>query len=128
MADLSSARETQEARRRWLLLTPALIILVIAATGPLLITVVYSFLTPGDYGGIIWSFSGLLRCASVDLLAIGEAVFDDDNCGLRDRVSNGVFHRNTAQIAARFLDAADHYPVLDQPFDPHLCDYGTDPQ
>ena len=57
MADLSSARETQEARRRWLLLTPALIILVIAATGPLLITVVYSFLTPGDYGGIIWSFS-----------------------------------------------------------------------
>ncbi|AXI56089.1 ABC transporter permease [Sulfitobacter sp. JL08] len=57
MADLSSARETQEARRRWLLLTPALIILIFAATGPLLITIVYSFLTPGDYGGIVWSFS-----------------------------------------------------------------------
>lgn len=41
------------ARRRWLLLTPALVILLFAATGPLLIVLVYSFLTPGDYGGVV---------------------------------------------------------------------------
>ncbi|MCE8008581.1 ABC transporter permease [Aestuariivita sp.] len=45
------------ARRRWLLLTPALVILLFAATGPLLIVLVYSFLTPGDYGGVVWTFS-----------------------------------------------------------------------
>lgn len=42
-------------RRRWLLLAPALLILIFAASGPLLITLVYSFLTPGDYGGVVWS-------------------------------------------------------------------------
>ena len=28
-----------------------------AAFGPLFIVAVYSFLTPGDYGGVIWKFS-----------------------------------------------------------------------
>jgi spermidine/putrescine transport system permease protein len=37
---------------------PALLLLLIAASGPLLIVIVYSFLTPGNYGGIVWEFSG----------------------------------------------------------------------
>ncbi|MDF2233729.1 ABC transporter permease [Albimonas sp. CAU 1670] len=45
------------ARRRWLLLAPALAVLVFAASGPLLIVLVYSFLAPGDYGGVVWNFS-----------------------------------------------------------------------
>jgi len=49
------ARRT--ARNRWLLLIPALAILLFAASGPLLITLVYSVLTPGDYGGVEWQFS-----------------------------------------------------------------------
>ena len=49
--------ETRAARRRWLLLAPALAVLVFAASGPLLIVLAYSFLTPGDYGGVVWSFS-----------------------------------------------------------------------
>ncbi len=57
MADLARTRERRELRTRWLLLAPALIILFIAASGPLLITLVYSFLTPGDYGGVQWKFS-----------------------------------------------------------------------
>jgi hypothetical protein len=57
MADLSSAAETRASRRRWLLLAPALFILVFAAAGPLLITLLYSFLTPGDYGGVEWQAS-----------------------------------------------------------------------
>ena len=53
MAELSNTVAKRAARNRWLLLTPALIILIFAASGPLLITLFYSFLTPGDYGG--WS-------------------------------------------------------------------------
>ena len=49
--------QAQATRRRWLLMTPALIILLFAASGPLLIVVLYSFLTPGDYGGVLWDFS-----------------------------------------------------------------------
>lgn len=44
-------------RTRWLLLSPALLILLFAASGPLLIVVVYSLLEAGDYGGVIWNFS-----------------------------------------------------------------------
>ncbi|MEM5542467.1 ABC transporter permease [Sulfitobacter sp. AS92] len=57
MAELSNTVSQRAARNRWLLLTPALIILIFAASGPLLITLFYSFLTPGDYGGVEWEFS-----------------------------------------------------------------------
>ena len=57
MSDLSITEAKRQARNRWLLLTPALIILVFAASGPLLITLVYSFLTAGDFGGVEWEFS-----------------------------------------------------------------------
>jgi spermidine/putrescine transport system permease protein len=42
---------------KWLLCTPALIVLLLAASGPLLIVLVYSFLTPGNMGGVTWEFS-----------------------------------------------------------------------
>ncbi|MGB0914260.1 MAG: ABC transporter permease [Phaeobacter italicus] len=57
MADIPDTMARNAVRRRWLLLAPALVILVFAASGPLLITLVYSFLTPGDYGGVEWQFS-----------------------------------------------------------------------
>ncbi len=50
--------EPRESHRwKWLLCAPALTILVLAASGPLLIVLVYSFLTPGNMGGVIWEFS-----------------------------------------------------------------------
>ncbi len=49
--------KSADVRTRWLLNTPALIVLFCAASGPLLIMVIYSFLKPGDYGGIEWAFS-----------------------------------------------------------------------
>ena len=58
MADLDLSAQKRATRTRWLLLAPALVILLIAASGPLLITLVYSFLTPGDYGGVEWQASG----------------------------------------------------------------------
>lgn len=57
MADLSNTVAKRASRTRWLLLAPALTILIFAASGPLLITLFYSFLTPGDYGGVEWDFS-----------------------------------------------------------------------
>ncbi|WP_394893019.1 ABC transporter permease [Mesorhizobium sp. AaZ16] len=60
---LSNAREAaaeadrKDIRNRWLLSAPALIIILIAATGPLFIVLVYSFLTPGPYGDVEWAFS-----------------------------------------------------------------------
>ena len=48
---------SQSAKNGWLLSTPALILLAIAAAGPLLIVVVYSFLTPGDFSGVEWTFT-----------------------------------------------------------------------
>ncbi|MGB3312925.1 MAG: ABC transporter permease [Albidovulum sp.] len=47
----------EKIRNRWLLLSPAMLILIFAASGPLIIVVIYSFLAPGDYGGVKWQFS-----------------------------------------------------------------------
>lgn len=44
-------------RNRWLLSLPAVLIIVFAAAGPLLVMAVYSFLAPGDYGNVKWEFS-----------------------------------------------------------------------
>ncbi|PTE22446.1 ABC transporter permease [Cereibacter changlensis JA139] len=56
-----SAGEEAAKRRRvrdgWLLSAPALLLLTLAAAGPLLVVLVYSFLTPGQYGGVVWEFS-----------------------------------------------------------------------
>lgn len=54
---LEDHSEKETVRRNWLLSAPALVILIVAATGPLLIMLIYSFLTPGDYGNVIWKFS-----------------------------------------------------------------------
>jgi len=47
----------RSVRNGWLLSAPALTILFLAASGPLLIVLVYSFLTPGQYGNVVWKFS-----------------------------------------------------------------------
>lgn len=44
-------------RNGWLLSAPALVLLVFAASGPLLIVLVYSFLQKGDYGNVEWVFN-----------------------------------------------------------------------
>ena len=54
---LEASIEKAKTRRNIFLSTPALIVLVLAASGPLLIMLFYSFLTPGDYGGVVWKGS-----------------------------------------------------------------------
>ncbi|PAP97195.1 ABC transporter permease [Mesorhizobium wenxiniae] len=55
--EVAEEAERRDIRDRWLLSAPALIIIFLAATGPLLIVVIYSFLTPGPYGDVVWKFS-----------------------------------------------------------------------
>lgn len=55
--EVAKAAERRDIRDRWLLSAPALLVIFLAATGPLLIVLVYSFLTPGAYGDVKWQFS-----------------------------------------------------------------------
>jgi spermidine/putrescine transport system permease protein len=57
VADAPYTPSFSERNSVWLLLSPALLILAIAAFGPLFIVLIYSFLTPGNYGGVVWNFS-----------------------------------------------------------------------
>lgn len=57
MSDLVTVNDRQAARRNRLLVSPALIIMSILGVAPLLIVVVYSFMVPGDYGGVVPKFS-----------------------------------------------------------------------
>jgi spermidine/putrescine transport system permease protein len=51
--------EREHIRNRWLLSAPALLIILVAAIGPLAIVVLYSFMAKGDYGDVkYWQFSG----------------------------------------------------------------------
>ncbi len=56
-AEVERLSQKRDVRNRWLLSSPALAIIFFAAAGPLGIVVLYSFLTPGDYTGVIWTFT-----------------------------------------------------------------------
>jgi spermidine/putrescine transport system permease protein len=53
-AALIKAEQQRELRNRWLLSAPALVTILIAAVGPMLIVLVYSFLKPGSFGDVTW--------------------------------------------------------------------------
>ena len=44
--------ESKEARRRWLLVSPAMLIIGVAGLAPLTVILFYSFMSPGPYAGI----------------------------------------------------------------------------
>jgi spermidine/putrescine transport system permease protein len=55
--EVAAAAERKDIRNRWCLITPSLVIIMLAAVGPLLIMAVYSVLAKGDYGGVTNAFS-----------------------------------------------------------------------
>ena len=57
LSEAELAQNRASARNAWLLSAPALFLLFLAACGPLLIVVVYSFLAAGPTGGVKWEFS-----------------------------------------------------------------------
>jgi len=57
---MSPAEEDQiktSARNGWLLSSPALFVLAVAAVGPLVVILIYSFLEAGKHGNVVWHFS-----------------------------------------------------------------------
>ena len=56
-SNLAKDAQKKEIRKNWWLSSPALLILFFAASGPLLIVLVYLFLGAGEYGGVVWTFS-----------------------------------------------------------------------
>jgi spermidine/putrescine transport system permease protein len=52
-----ASRAADSRRTRRLLLGPAIIVIGIFGLFPLSISLIYSFLTPGTYGGVTWEFS-----------------------------------------------------------------------
>ncbi len=56
-AEIAEQAGRRDVRNRWLLSAPALVIIFLAGIGPLLVVVLYSFLTPGPYGDVKWEFS-----------------------------------------------------------------------
>jgi spermidine/putrescine transport system permease protein len=57
VSDVQQQADRKNARNAWALSAPALVVLTLAAAGPLLIILVYSFLLPGKYGNVEWGFS-----------------------------------------------------------------------
>ena len=57
MATEAEQAVANDIRRSRLLTLPALAVLLLAASGPLLVVLLYSFLSAGDYGGVNWAFS-----------------------------------------------------------------------
>jgi spermidine/putrescine transport system permease protein len=55
--EVAEASERKDIRNRWYLIAPALVIIMVAAIGPLFIMAVYSFLGKGGYGGVTTDFS-----------------------------------------------------------------------
>jgi spermidine/putrescine transport system permease protein len=55
--EVAEAAQRKDTRNRWYLILPALIIIMVAAIGPLFIMAVYSVLAKGDYGGVAHAFS-----------------------------------------------------------------------
>ena len=51
-AQTAEARARKDVADRWLLSAPALLVILVAAIGPLFIVLVYSFLAPGLYGDV----------------------------------------------------------------------------
>ena len=59
-ANLAIARKAIEGgarRRRWQLLSPSMIVIGVFGLFPLTITLIYSFLSPGNFGGVTWEFT-----------------------------------------------------------------------
>jgi spermidine/putrescine transport system permease protein len=57
MAGAVEARAIADVRRNWALVAPALVLLILGASGPILIVAVYSLLEPGEYTGVTWRFT-----------------------------------------------------------------------
>ncbi|MCO6187723.1 ABC transporter permease [Rhizobium sp. L1K21] len=74
------AAESRDIRNRWLLSAPALLIVIVAAVGPLFVMLLYSFMVKGDYGDVKFGQFSLDGWSSV----LFQRDIFDDTLGLAD--------------------------------------------
>ena len=74
------AARKQDIRSRWLLSTPALLIIFFAAVGPLFVMLLYSFMAKGDYGDVRFGEFSLEGWTTV----LFQRDIFDDTLGLAD--------------------------------------------
>lgn len=79
-AEIARQAQNEEIRSRWLLSTPALVIIFVAAVGPLFVMLAYSFMVRGDYGDVKFGQFSLDGWFSV---LLQRDIFDD-TIGLAD--------------------------------------------
>jgi spermidine/putrescine transport system permease protein len=57
-AEIAKLNHRRDITNRWLLSAPALVTILLAAVGPLLVVILFSFMVKGDYGDVrYWQFS-----------------------------------------------------------------------
>jgi len=79
-AETARAAEARDRRDRWLLSAPALIIIFVAAIGPLFVMLAYSFMEKADYGDVKFGVFSLEGWVSV----LFQRDIFDDTLGLAD--------------------------------------------
>ena len=77
--DSAAIRERRDLRRRWLLASPALLIIGGIGILPLSIILFYSLMAPAEYAGVVWKFS-----AEAWVNLIFERDIFDETLGLSD--------------------------------------------
>lgn len=78
--EIARAADRKDIRDRWLLSAPALVIIFVAAIGPLFVMLAYSFMLKGDYGDVHFGTFSLDGWTSV----LFERDIFDDTLGLAD--------------------------------------------
>lgn len=78
--EIARAADAKDIRDRWLLSVPALLVIFVAAVGPLFVMLAYSFMVKGDYGDVKFGTFSLDGWTSVLL----ERDIFDDTLGLAD--------------------------------------------
>lgn len=79
-AEIATQGQRRDIRSRWLLSAPALVIIFVAAVGPLFVMLVYSFMVKGDYGDVKFGQYSLDGWFSV----LFQRDIFDDTVGLAD--------------------------------------------
>ncbi|AZO74045.1 MAG: ABC transporter permease [Mesorhizobium sp.] len=78
--EIARAADARDIRDRWLLSAPALVIILLAAIGPLFVMLAYSFMLKGDYGDVQFGIFSLDGWTSV----LFQRDIFDDTLGLAD--------------------------------------------
>ncbi|MDQ0513206.1 ABC transporter permease [Ancylobacter amanitiformis] len=106
-ADVARQEEGRKIRSRWLLSAPALVIVFIAAIGPLLVMLAYSFMAKADYGDVKFGQFSLDGWFSVIL----QRDIFDDTLTLADAHLSIVWRSIRLSVITTFATLALGFPT-----------------